>query len=399
MIYYASLALFGLGLGIASIFALPQDNTYVHDLEQSTQSVMGMKTEAKREIMGFQPFWLVNQADPDYHSYTTKLSYFGVGLNGDGTIQKFVNPGETEPGLQTLSKPSFRADLAAAREQGVTLSLVVHLMDKNTILELLTEPEEHAENMMEEVAPIMQDYGFTDLNIDIESVGYKPQETRDQFTAFVAAVRDEVQERELGTMGVDVIAKSLVEPQLTDVAALGPYVDYVVLMTYDFHYVGSYIAGPVAPLKGAGIKREYDVESTIQEALKVLPAEKVIMGIPLYGYEWDTITNVPGGPTVQGTGKVLTHKQVGSILEECEEEETCITGVDEDYLQPYIIKPANDGNGDYYRQIFYEDRESMKQKLDIADRYNIRGVALWALGYEQDDMTDELRSYKLRMRK
>jgi spore germination protein YaaH len=200
-------------------------------------------------------------------------------------------------------------------------------------------------------------------------------------------------------MGVDVIAKSLVEPQLTDVAALGPYVDYVVLMTYDFHYVGSYIAGPVAPLKGAGIKREYDVESTIQEALKVLPAEKVIMGIPLYGYEWDTITNVPGGPTVQGTGKVLTHKQVGSILEECEEEETCITGVDEDYLQPYIIKPANDGNGDYYRQIFYEDRESMKQKLDIADRYNIRGVALWALGYEQDDMTDELRSYKLRMRK
>lgn len=395
MIYYLASAIIGLVVGVSSVFAIPAENTHLQDMEKTTQSVLGLDTGAEREIFGFMPFWIQNATAPDYENYLTTLSYFGVGLNSDGSIQQFSAPGEAEPGLQLLENDSFRQKLKQAQENGVRLSLVAQLMDAKSIDALLTDPEGHAETFIEEVTPLMREHGFTDLNIDIEKPGFETEENRQRFTDFIRAVRSGVDRNELGTIGIDVIAKSLIEQQLTDVASLEPYVNYVVLMTYDFHYTGSYIAGPVAPINGAGIKRAYDVTTTIQEALKVLPPDKIIMGVPFYGYEWDTITDVPGGPTIRGTAKIRTHKQLMNILNECDD--SCLTGTDEVYLQPYIIKPDNDGNGDYYRHIFYEDTNSLGRKLALVEEYNIRGIALWAIGYEDTDITDLLRSYKQSM--
>ena len=45
---------------------------------------------------------------------------------------------------------------------------------------------------MNEVAPIMKKYEFTDLNLDIESVAIASEESRARFTEFVSSIKKEL---------------------------------------------------------------------------------------------------------------------------------------------------------------------------------------------------------------
>src|SRR4030042_4579517 len=57
----------------------------------------------KRQVIGFLPYWLTVQADKDYIKYVTTLAYFGLTVEADGTIERYTNPGEAEPGLYALN--------------------------------------------------------------------------------------------------------------------------------------------------------------------------------------------------------------------------------------------------------------------------------------------------------
>lgn len=158
-------------------------------------------------------------------------------------------------------------------------------------------------------------------------------------------------------------------------------------MGYDYHYAYSFLSGPVAPISGTGSIREYDVETAVKLALNVIPPEKLILGIPLYGYEWDTLNNQPISAVIPGSGKTASTMRVEELLKDCQ---NCITGIEEEAQQPYLIIPEEK----YYRQIFYENEESLSKKLDLSKKYKLGGVAIWALGYEDSTILNPLKSYK-----
>ncbi len=133
--------------------------------------------------------------------------------------------------------------------------------------------------------------------------------------------------------------------------------------------------------------REFDVATVLKEALNVIPPEKIILGIPLYGYEWETIGNKPGAPTIPGGSATASNRRVAELLASCD---NCDKGYDEQARQPYVIFP----DGDYFHQIYYEDRQSLGEKLKLAKEHKIAGVALWALGYEGKNLLEPLKDYK-----
>jgi spore germination protein len=190
-----------------------------------------------------------------------------------------------------------------------------------------------------------------------------------------------------GPVTLDLIPISLVKQKLYDAKALGVIVDRVVLMTYDYHYSGSLTAGGNAPLGGAGTSLEFDVETAIREAVKVIPAHKILMGIPLYGYEWETIGSAPESATIPGGSATASVRRVSEMLKNCA---TCSAQFDEVAREPFIILPEND----YFHQTYYENEASMKEKIALAQKYHLGGVALWALGYEDDTLLNPLAKYK-----
>ncbi len=343
----------------------------------------------KNNVIGFLPYWLLEFAKEDYSPYITTLTYFGLTLEPDGTIRKFTNPGESEPGLYALD--SGRADnfLTAAKEKNINLSLLVFSADEDDIAALIENPEEHAINMMEEVTPIMKEYGFTDLNIDIESVRDASPEARLQFTRFVKQVNTIVDKENLGTITVDVSPTAMLRNYLINVDEVSKIVDYVVFMTYDYHYSGSYVTGAVSPVGGMGIDAEFDSETAIKLAKQIMPEHKIILGIPLYGYRWETLDKSHRAAIIPGSGAVISSRKVEKLLDECS---NCEVKIDEPAKEYYVV--YEDEETGTYHQIFYPEEKATAAKVKLAETYHIGGIAAWALGYEGDTILDPLKEYK-----
>lgn len=330
----------------------------------------------KPEIVGFLPYWLIPKATKDYSKYITTLTYFGLSLNGDGTIKKLNNPGEEEPGWTALKAHKFPAYNAKQ-------SLLVISGDDEVIGSIVNDPVTSANNLVSEVSPIMKDQGFTDLNLDIESFLDASPAAQANFTTFVKTVKNGMHT----TVTLDLIPIALVKEKLYDARALGQIVDRIVLMTYDFHYTGSFTAGANAPIGGAGTTLEYDTETAVKEALKVMPANKILLGIPLYGYEWETIQNASESATIPGGASVASSARVEEVLSQCA---SCSAVTDPVAKEPYVIFPKND----YFNEIYFENADSMKTKIAMAQKYRLAGVALWALGYEDSTMLAPFTDYK-----
>lgn len=343
----------------------------------------------KPEIIGFQPYWLVAGGKNSYAKDLTTLTYFSLAVEKDGTIRKEDNPGEGEPGFVMLTSDIYAATVSARRRAGTKLSLLVQNMVEEDILDLIATPEAHATKLIEEVAPIMQKHGFTDLNLDIESFTKASESARLGYVQFVKAVKDELMRLRLGTLTVELTPKSPVELHLIDVARIGEIADYLVLMAYDYHTITSSVAGPIAPLGGVPTEAEYDVETALKETLRYAPASKVILGVPLYGYEWETLKNTPGSAVVPGSWQVATGKRMEEFIKTCSD---CTKGFDIVAQEAYVIYPGETPR--HFQQAFYENKDALQAKIALAKKYQLAGIAMWAVGYESDGMLAPIGVYK-----
>ena len=343
----------------------------------------------RREAIGFLPYWLISRAQSDYSKYITTLTYFSLTVDGDGTIQKYTNPGESEPGYLALNNGKINPFLDSARQKGVDLSLAVFSGNDETITKMLENPETSAKKLIREVTPIMEKYGFTDLNLDIEQVKEASPEARAKFTRFIQAVKNNLDVKRVKSLSIDITASAFIKKtNLCDPIALTPLVDKVILMAYDYHYVGSYVTGPVAPEGGAGTVSEFDTRTAVQAALEMVPPKKLILGVPLYGYGWETIGSIPRSAVIPGSGFVISNAKAENLLSSCA---TCSAEFDDIDKENHIIYKDQD-TGTYY-QIFYPDKQAAQYKVNLAKEQSLGGIALWALGYEGKTILDPLSSY------
>lgn len=355
------LFLLGVGLGIAGLYGL------------------GISAR-KPQIVGFLPYWLLDRADRDYSPYLTTLTYFGLAVDVDGKPMYLVNPQEEEPGWTALKNDRFHP-------KNLNASLLVHSADEDKIARLIENPETAAHALVSEVAPIMQSRGFGDLNLDIESFLVASDSARANYTIFARTVAQDVRREKLGTVTIEIPPIALVRKFMIDPVAIGQIADYVVMMTYDYHYAGSYLAGPVAPIGGAGDMREFDVETAIAEAVRVIPPEKILLGIPLYGYQWETLSDRASAATIPGGASTASLRRISEIFASCA---TCSAQFDPVAREPFLRYPEND----YFNHIYFENEISMQEKIGLAQKYELGGVALWALGYEDDAVLTPLKKYK-----
>lgn len=338
-------------------------------------------------IVGFQPFWLLQNESNNSVKYLNFYTYFGLTIDSQGKLIKLVNEREEEPGWTTLKTDSFLEKLNHIGNKDNVLSLLVHTSDEKTIQSLLDDPKGSSLNLINDIKPLMQKYHFSDLNLDIESFREASSSDRLKFSSFLDEVKKSLTQENLGTLTLEISPSTFVRNFIINPEDIGKIADYIVIMAYDYHYAGSYLAGPIAPLIGATKVREYDVETGLKETLKVIPNNKIILGIPLYGYEWETLENKLGAATIPGSGSTASNKRATKLLTECND---CKKVKDMETNSTFIIFPEEN----YFHIISYEDEESLSNKLKLAEKYKIAGVALWALGYESDTMLKPLTDYK-----
>ena len=211
------------------------------------------------------------------------------------------------------------------------------------------------QNIISQLIQAAKDVGMDGINVDFESLS---EDVGIHFLEFLRELSIECHKNNL-VLSVD----NPVPEDFTshyDRAEQGRVVDYVIIMGYDEHYVGSE-AGSVASLPW--------VEQGIQDTLDEVPAKRVINAIPFYTRLWRT------------TGGNVTSEAIG--MDQAQQT------IAENNVETYWDKTTFQNYGKYdidnsTYQIWLEDAQSVAEKVKLVSKYDLAGVSAWKLGFENN---------------
>lgn len=205
-------------------------------------------------------------------------------------------------------------------------------------------------------------YDLDGINIDFENVYTKDGEN---VTQFMRELKPMAQAKNL-IVSIDVTPKSNSEmwSLFLDRKALGSVADFLIVMAYDEHWAASPTAGSVASLPW--------VENSISRIIDEdnVPAEKLILGVPLYTRIWTETTE--NGETN------VSSKAVGmTTVQELLAEKKLTPVFDKDAGQNYV-EYEEDGA---LKKIWIEDQVSLKSRVELAKSFGLGGVASWTRSF------------------
>ena len=150
------------------------------------------------------------------------------------------------------------------------------------------------------------------------------------------------------------------------------FVDYMIVMAYDEHFAGSEEAGSVSSLPF--------VQQAVEEMTRVMPADQVICGIPIYTRVWKEKF---GQSAI--TSEVLGMDGAKNYAKENQMTETWDASLGQNV--------ATVETSDARYTIWMEDEQSMEEKLKVIQSADLAGVAEWKLGFECADVWSLISEY------
>ena len=221
------------------------------------------------------------------------------------------------------------------------------------------------EHIIKQILAFAALYELDGINIDFENI-YKSD--KDAFTQFVRELTPLLREQGL-VVSVDVTIPdgSDTWSKCYDRKALAETVDYVCLMTYDQTWAGSSVAGSTAQIVW--------VEENLKKTLREVPAEKLLLGIPLYTRLWEEAADENGKITAK-TGKALSINAAELLIQE----NNAVPVWDAESGQ-YIVTFEKD-NKTY--KMWLENEYSVNLKSSLVHKYNLAGTATWSHNFAND---------------
>ena len=201
--------------------------------------------------------------------------------------------------------------------------------------------------------------GYYGVNIDFERISPQNRQLYNNFLRkLVAALRP-------SNFPVSTALAPKPSDELTgawhgahDYRAHGEIVDFVIIMTYEWGWSG----GPPYAVAPVDL-----VEDVIRYAASVMPGRKIMMGMPLYGYDW----TLPFSPD-RWARRVSPQQAIRLAAEHGAE-----IRFDEQTQSPTFN--YYDSNGAQH-EVWFEDARSVRSKLLLVNKYDLRGVSYWVLG-------------------
>lgn len=289
--------------------------------------------------------WVLDNTLP----YLSELSVFSYGFDREGELRPPILDDEWM--------------IERARNTGTLpiLTLTPFGADgnfDNTLINAIVNDEAARDRLIENLLVVMQEKSYGGLDIDFEFI---KAEDRDAFTEFVRVCTERMHAYGFQVSVALAPKTSAMQKGLLyegkDYRAIGEIADHVLVMTYEWGYT----YGPpmaVAPLNM--------VRNVLEYAVTEIPPEKISMGIPNYGYDWEL-------PYERG---ITRAKTIGNI----EAVRIAINRgaeikFDEVAMTPYF---NYDSNG-ITHEVWFEDARSIQAKYDLIKELKLRGPGFWQI--------------------
>ena len=278
--------------------------------------------------------------------YLTQLAPFTYGITPEGTLVPLQDQALVDAALRMGVQPLLH--LSTLTEEGSFSSQTAH-----AVLNDQAAQDRLAQALLETISQ----KGYRGLDIDFE---FLPGEDAQAYAQFVGRMREL-----LSPMGMPVLVA--LAPKVSadqpgtlyeghNYRLLSQAADFVLLMTYEWGYT----YGPpmaVAPLP--------NVRRVVEYALTEMPAEKIYLGMPNYGYDWP-----------------LPYRQGETRAESLSNEEAVRRAIrygaeiqfDESAQAPWYRYTAPDGTG---HEVWFEDARAQAAKLRLVAEYGFLGMGYW----------------------
>lgn len=342
--------LFGIGVSeISYVNQIPYP--YRLAVGQAVLIPTGEAEEEKRTIQtnGYAyPFisnWVLEQTLP----YLSNLLVFSYGFSETGDL---IPPAVSDDWMVEKAEQSGAASVLVLTPLGIDGRF------NNNLIHAVVTNDEAKENLIVNLLSVTEEKGFQGVDVDFE---YIRAEDRDLFTAFVAELRQRM--NLVGRQVSVALAPKTSADQKgllyegKDYRGLGEAADEVLLMAYEWGYTyGPAMA--VAPLN--------KVRQVVEYALTEIPAEKINLGIPNYGYDWTL-------PYVKGESKAVTIGNVEAV--QIAINNGVEIGFDEVAQSPFILYESDGAQ----HEVWFEDVRSLQAKYDLIKEYSLRGFGVWQI--------------------
>lgn len=289
--------------------------------------------------------WVLEETLP----FLTTLSVFSYGFTTQGEL---VPPPVDDNWM-----------IDRAWQQGVRPILTLTPFDEtgmfnNYLISQIVNNADVQQNLITGMLTVMEEKGFAGVDIDFE---YILPEDRIGFAGFVSNVQ-----AQLSPYGYSVsvaLAPKIAPDQEgllyegKDYGLLGAAADSVLLMTYEWGYT----YGP--PMAVAPINK---VREVVEYAVTEIPAEKIDLGIPNYGYDWEL-------PYIRGITKARTLGVIEAV--DIAVENGAVIQFDQTAMSPFFRYEQNG----IEHEVWFEDVRSIQEKFNLIKEYGLRGMGYWQI--------------------
>lgn len=327
-------------------------------------------------VAGYHTYW----TDDAWAGYPMdaldELLFFELEVGGDGAV------------LDSHGWPGrWREMMDAALDAGVQVVPTVSMHDPVAFEALFADAESTETLVATLMGLLAASPELSGLHLDVEVFQRVSPDARDGYTAFVARLARRMRALH-PTLSLSVFVLAFDVDDVYNERALGQIADFVVVQGYDYHSMGSANAGPVGPVTGwdglnwEAVLRRFDDFG--------VPRDKMVMSVPLYGYEWPVESEEPGARAV-GTGIIVPYAAPADVLPDLPRavDRVQAHGARRDPVSgsPFYVFRSDDG----WVQGWYEDAESLRRKYRFVRENGLGGIALFPLAYGTTELWEELR--------
>lgn len=321
----------------------------------------------KKLVFGWHPYWQNGSEDNYQWNLLSDLSYFSYEVD---PLTGF--PVGNAHNWETATV----IDLAQANN--VRVNLCVTLFENHAAFFASAASQQ---NLIDSLMVLIQQRNANGVNIDFELV---PESEASNFNNFLVNLAQQFHSNIPGSQ-VSMALHAVDWNDIYDISLLKDYIDLFIIMAYDYYWPGSSLAGPSGQLYTMNTFN-YNISRSISTYLyKGIPKEKLLCGVPYYGYEWQTESNnVPSSTLNSGvarTIKTIKNNTNGYYNEK---------NLNDNSMCSYYTFYS----GGNWHQAWIDDAETMKYKYDVIQHQNLAGIGIWALGYDNGytEMWDLIRN-------
>ena len=329
----------------------------------------------KLDIGGWMPTWA---SQSGYNSLTSNPNYFD-------TISPVWYEVKSDGTLNTKYPANRTQIINFANTDNIRMVPTVGLFDHNLFSQVLQSPA-NMQRHVDSIVSIVVSNGFDGIDLDYESVSLAD---RDLYYNFLNKLSAELHKKNkilivtvLAKWGDDIRYSYRPETrQVQDWSLISKYADEVRIMAYDYTYSGDKYPGPIGPTGW--------INNVLEYASQKMPPEKTVLGIHLYAYEWYQ-NAITGGDlalktdpslnigTNSNIARAYTYNTVLDILENNTGESSTFEGE-----SVFFYTRENEKTGvTENRALVYISPEGVKERMLLAQKYNLKGVVFWRWGDE-----------------